>query len=317
MAVSIQDVDKVEILTLQDNYIELTSMDNTEIVNRALPLKDMEVKNSVSAEHGFSALVSVTDGEAAHQLLFDFGFSENGAAANADALSVDMSGVETCCLSHGHLDHTGGIQALAEMIGKTDLDLVVHPAAFRNPRYMKIMEEMKVFFPPFTKEKIEKAGLHLVETETAYGMLGDRVFFLGQIPRTTDFEKGAPNLFFEENGEEKLDTFDDDTAIVMNLRGKGLVVLSGCAHSGIVNTIRYAKEVTGVDTVHAVMGGFHLSGPGFDEVIVATTKALKELNPTYVVPTHCTGRKAAMYMEKEMPDQFLLNMAGTRMTFAG
>jgi hypothetical protein len=99
-------------------------------------------------------------------------------------------------------------------------------------------------------------------------------------------------------------------------KGKGLVVLSGCAHAGIVNTVRYAQECTGCDRLHAVMGGFHLTGPQFEPVIRPTLDALKALGPDYVIPTHCTGRGAVLQFEREMPRQFLLNMSGTRIIFA-
>ncbi len=140
--------------------------------------------------------------------------------------------------------------------------------------------------------------------------------FLGEIPRVTDFEKGVPDMFYEVEDEEKQDPFHDDSGIVFNIKGKGLVVISGCAHAGIVNTIKYAQQITGVTDVWAVMGGFHLSGADFDGVISPTTTGLKEINPHYIIPAHCTGRDAVMHIEREMPDAFLLNMAGTKMTFA-
>ena len=122
-------------------------------------------------------------------------------------------------------------------------------------------------------------------------------------------------MFYDDEGEEKWDPIEDDTAIVANVKGKGLVILSGCAHAGIINTVRYAKEVTGIDQVFVVMGGFHLTGKDFEPVIEPTVEALKDLSPKYVVPTHCTGRKAIMHIEKEMPEEFLLNMSGTKMVF--
>jgi 7,8-dihydropterin-6-yl-methyl-4-(beta-D-ribofuranosyl)aminobenzene 5'-phosphate synthase len=102
----------------------------------------------------------------------------------------------------------------------------------------------------------------------------------------------------------------------MNVKGKGLVIVSGCAHAGIVNTLIYAMNVTGIKKVYAVMGGFHLSGPLFEPIIDRTTEELRKINPTYIVPTHCTGRKAIANIEKEMPSQFILNMSGTKLTFA-
>jgi 7,8-dihydropterin-6-yl-methyl-4-(beta-D-ribofuranosyl)aminobenzene 5'-phosphate synthase len=156
----------------------------------------------------------------------------------------------------------------------------------------------------------------VIETREPYPLLDGSLLFLGEIPRKTAFEKGMPRAHYEEDGQEKWDPIEEDTAVVANVNGKGLVVLSGCAHSGIINTVRYARELTGVDRVLAVMGGFHLTGPDFSDIIEPTTEALKDIGPDYVVPTHCTGRNAVMHIEKEMPDRFLLNMAGTRLTFS-
>ena len=93
------------------------------------------------------------------------------------------------------------------------------------------------------------------------------------------------------------------------------MVLSGCAHSGIINTVEYAREITGIDKVHVIMGGFHLTGPAFEPIIDATVKSIKQIGPDYVIPTHCTGRKAILAIEKAMPSQFLTNMSGTKLTF--
>jgi 7,8-dihydropterin-6-yl-methyl-4-(beta-D-ribofuranosyl)aminobenzene 5'-phosphate synthase len=312
---TLNTVDRVEILTLQDNYIEMTAMDGSAVITRAAPLKDGEIRASILAEHGFSALVKTTAAGQPHTLLFDFGFSENGAAQNAATLGVDMTAVETVALSHGHSDHTGGMEKLTALIGKKTIPFVVHPAAFKSPRYLKLGEELKVNFPKLTREMFTQAGLSVVETEKPYPLLDKTVLFLGEIPRTTDFEKGFPIAHCQKDGKEVWDAIEDDTSIVMNLKNKGLVILSGCAHAGIVNTVRHAMAVTGIDKIHAVMGGFHLSGPFFEPIIDRTTEEIKNLHPAFIIPTHCTGRKAIMVMEKEMPDQFILNMAGTKLIF--
>src|SRR5664280_1080109 len=309
-------VDKIEILTLQDNYIEMTAMDNGAVIARAMPLKNGEISASILAEHGFSALVKTTINGQAHTLLFDFGFSENGAAQNAATLGVDMTEVEAVALSHGHSDHTGGMEKLTALIGKRDIPFVVHPSAFKSPRYLKLGEEFKINFPKLTREMVKQAGLSVVESDKPYPLLNNTVLFLGEIPKQTDFEKGWPIVHCQKDGKEVWDAIEDDTSIVMNLKDKGLVILSGCAHAGIVNTVRYAMTVTGIDKVHVVMGGFHLSGPFFEPIIDRTTEELKKISPAFIIPTHCTGRKAIMVMEKQMPDQFILNMAGTKLTFA-
>ena len=142
------------------------------------------------------------------------------------------------------------------------------------------------------------------------------MLFLGGVPRKTDFETVGTDFFFEKDGVETQDDIADDTSIVMNLKGKGLVVLSGCAHSGIVNTTNYAKEVTGTTDVHVIMGGFHLNGVDFEGVIKPTADNLVALDPSYIIPTHCTGKQAIDYIAERMPDRFILNMSGTKLTFA-
>jgi len=314
--IKLHAVDKVEILTLQDNYIEMTAMDNSAVIARAMPLKAGEIRASILAEHGFSALVKTTAADRTHTLLFDFGFSENGAAQNVATLGVDMSEVEAVALSHGHSDHTGGMGKLTALIGKRDIPFVVHPSVFKSSHYLKYGEKLKINFPKLTREMVKQAGLSVVETEKPYPLLNNTFLFLGEIPRRTDFEKGFPIAHWQKDGKEVWDAIEDDTSIVMNLKNKGLVILSGCAHAGIVNTVHYAMAVTGIDKIHAVMGGFHLSGPFFEPIIDRTTEEIKKLHPAFVIPTHCTGRKAIMAMEKQMPDQFILNMAGTKLTFA-
>ncbi len=315
MAIILKEVNRVEILTLQDNYIDLVAGGNSDIIQRAIPLKGLEFNNSILAEHGFAALVTVATNSSTHTLLFDFGLSEFGAAFNTKALNADLSSVEAIALSHGHPDHTGGFKQLVEMTGKKGIKFVLHPAGLRDSRYIKISEDFKILFPPLTREHVQSVGLELVESARPYPLLEDSILFLGEIPRKTDFEQGMPNAFYKENGEEKKDNLEDDTSIIMNLKGKGLVVLSGCAHAGIINTVNYAREITGINKIHVVMGGFHLSGPQFEPIIQPTTEALKALDPDYIIPTHCTGRKAINYIEKEMPEKFLLNMVGTKLTF--
>jgi len=314
--ISLKAVDKVEILTLQDNYIEMTAMDNNAIITRAAPLKDGEIRASILAEHGFSALVKTTAEGKTHTLLFDFGFSEDGAAQNAKTLGVNMHEVEAVALSHGHSDHTGGMEKLMALIGKRDIPLMVHPSAFKSPRYLKFGEDFKINFPKLTREMVKEAGFSAIESAMPHPLLDNTILFLGEIPRKTDFEKGFPIAHWQKDGQELWDAIEDDTSIVMHLKDKGLIILSGCAHAGIVNSVRHAIDVTGIDQVHAVMGGFHLSGPLFEPIIERTTQELQKLHPAYIIPTHCTGRKAIMAIEKQMPDHFILNMAGTKLTFA-
>ena len=313
---TLKTADKIEILTLQDNYIEMTDFSGSAVVSRAFPLINGEIRASVGAEHGFSALVKITSGGTAHTLLFDFGFSENGAARNARTLGADMTEIEAAVLSHGHIDHTGGMGSLGAMTGRKNIPFVAHPSVFQSSRYLKLNKDFKVYFPAFTREAVEAAGFSIIESDKPCMLLEGAVLFLGEIPRRNDFEKGMPGVYRIRDGNEVPDAIEDDTSIVMNLKNKGLVILSGCAHSGIINTMRYAREAAGVEKIHAVMGGFHLTGNTSTSLIDRTIQEMQKLQPDYIVPTHCTGRKAVAQMEGKMPGQFLLNMSGTKMTFA-
>jgi 7,8-dihydropterin-6-yl-methyl-4-(beta-D-ribofuranosyl)aminobenzene 5'-phosphate synthase len=312
----LKEVEKVEILTLQDNFIEITATDNSAIISRARFLINGEIKTSIRAEHGFSAIVRTTTAGRTRTLLFDFGFSKDGAAANAKALGVDMGAIEVMALSHGHIDHFGGFEELVKMIAKDGVELVTHPAAFKQERYLKFGSDFKARFPKWTRNEIEKTGVRLRETREPLPLVDGDVLYLGEIYRQTEFEKGMPNAFFMDKGTETWDPIEEDTGIAINLKGRGLVVLTGCAHSGIVNTVNYARTVTGVNPVHAIMGGFHLAGPAFEPIVGKTIEELKKINPAHIVPTHCTGRKSVMEIEKAMPTQFILNMAGTGLTFS-
>jgi 7,8-dihydropterin-6-yl-methyl-4-(beta-D-ribofuranosyl)aminobenzene 5'-phosphate synthase len=316
MTIQLREVEKVEILTLQDNYIDIAAHDGTAIVQRAAADDASGNRVSILAEHGFSAVVSLTAAGKTRKALFDFGFSAKGALQNARSLGVDLAGIEAMVLSHGHMDHHGGLPAFVESLGGRSIELVAHPAAFRSSRYLKLSEERRLRLPSPDRDRLEKAGVRIVPARAPHLLLDGALLFLGQIPRRTEFEKGMRKARYEEGGAEKFDPIEDDSALVAHVKGQGLVVLSGCAHSGIVNTVAHAREVTGVEPVYAVMGGFHLTGADFEPIIGKTADALKAFSPRYIVPTHCTGRKASIHMEREMPENFLLNMSGTKMVFA-
>ena len=309
----LNELNKVEILTLEDNYIDRLSGDDSSIVTRAKAGKDLTC--SVLAEFGFSTLVDTTLNDKTKTMVFDFGLSRDIVARNADTLNIDLTRVEAVSLSHGHIDHVGGLTEVVKKIGKKGLELVVHPSAFRTNRFRLLPTGVKIKMPPLDKKKVKNAGLQIIETKEPYILLGGNVLFLGEIPKKTSFEKGMRDAYYEENGNEIHDNLEDDTSLVMNVKGKGLVIVTGCAHAGIINTVEYAREVTGINKIHAIFGGFHLTGPAFEHIIDVTVKSIKKIKPDYIIPTHCTGMKAINAFQKAMPDQFILNMSGTKLTF--
>ena len=136
----------------------------------------------------------------------------------------------------------------------------------------------------------------------------------GEVEPVTSFEKGLPNTVLERDGKIERDPISDDQALVINLKEKGLVVIAGCSHAGIINTILYAQKITGIQEVHAVVGGFHLSGPYFEKIIEQTLGELKRIRPQFLSPMPCTGWKATQQMSQAFPEEFILNSLGSAIT---
>ena len=321
MKMRIKEVEKIEIQTLQDNYVDFFAFkENNQMVQRPVPIKQtargMELSQPPGAEHGWSSLITASAGETRKQLLFDFGWSEKGVAQNAELLGIDLTQVDLMALSHGHIDHFGGIKSLYGQVNDPEVELVLHPAAFRNPRYGKIMGDTIIYQPSLSREMLSALGVPIVETEVPLSVLDGMFLFLTGIERKTSFEKGMPAVYYREGDAEISDLIDDDSAIVMNLKDKGLVIVSGCGHAGIVNTIEYARKISGIEKIHAVIGGFHLTGPEFADRIAPTVESLKRIHPDHVVPTHCTGRNAIAAIEQAMPEAFIVNMSGTKLLFS-
>src|SRR5450759_1362554 len=214
--IKLNEVDKVKITTLIDNYIDGVAMDGSNIITRAYPVKDGKISNSILAEHGCSAIVTAEANKKSHSVLLDFGFSADATAFNARALGINMSVIEALVLSHGHSDHIGALESITKLIGKKKIKLFLHPHAFTMPRYLKFGEDIKVSFPELSREEVKKLGIEIEESAIPVFLAQGDILYLGEIPRETDFEKGMPNTYYEENGKEKFDRNLDDTALVMN-----------------------------------------------------------------------------------------------------
>jgi 7,8-dihydropterin-6-yl-methyl-4-(beta-D-ribofuranosyl)aminobenzene 5'-phosphate synthase len=140
-------------------------------------------------------------------------------------------------------------------------------------------------------------------------------YLTGRIEKVTDYEKVDPGRWVKRGDHREPETFVGEQSVVLTLKGKGLVVFTGCAHLGVVNTVKHAQKITGVTKVHAILGGFHLTGAK-EELIRRTVADIKAMAPDYVIPMHCTGFEALVVFAKEMPDQFILNTSGTRYIFS-
>lgn len=263
------------------------------------------------AEHGFSMLVRVFSGEKACSILFDTGTSPEGVVENAARMEIDLGEVSYVVLSHGHYDHFGGLKGAVKTINKKDLPIIAHENMMKRRGTANSKGEIREYS---TLPKIEELyPAKFVYNKEPMLIAKDYACVTGEIPRKVDFEKGLlQNRIFSDGSWQPDHLILDDRTLVLNVKGKGLVVISGCAHAGIINTIRYAQQITGTRKVYAVLGGFHLAGREFEKRIEPTLEALKQINPELLVPSHCTGWRAAYSIYQQFSASFVANSVGNR-----
>ena len=319
--IEIGNVKRVSLTVLVDNKADL-------IVDSSENVKYFKEKPLI-AEHGFSVLIQIDDSD--EKILWDAGASRDTLAENMRRMQLDFQAISMIALSHGHSDHYAGMTAVLEKMGlspqakewgelvsqgeieqlitETQIPIVAHPAAYRE-RWLKKEDGTLVgpFMPPPTREW-EAVGAKIVESAEPY-KLCQGCWTTGYVPRTSFEKSGRPaRLLYRNDSDFMPDDLEDDQAIVINVKDKGLIVLSGCAHSGIVNTVRYARQFTGINPVYAILGGFHLARATDDE-ITRTIESIQKEKPAYVIPSHCTGFQATSRIYQEMPDEFMEGVVG-------
>jgi len=310
MSLALREVDGVEITSLMDNFFDAIMAGN-ETARRAPLTRDVFSRPQPRAEHGSSMLITISWEGHRESLLLDTGITPDGVLHNVDALRVEPGPLRAIVLSHGHVDHTGGLMAALARFGR-DVPVHVHPDAFRK-RKVVFPDGREVDMPQLNPDALAAAGVTVVAGHEPSLLVDGHVLLSGEVARTTGFEKGLPNQHAEVDGQWQPDPATcDDQAVVMHVRDKGLVVVTGCGHSGIVNTLRYAQALTGVSALYAVIGGLHLSGANFEKIIPPTVAELERLAPQIIVPCHCTGWKAAQAIATALPWAFIPNSVGTR-----
>lgn len=314
-----------EITVLVENSADLL-VKSTETVKRF-------TEKPLLAEHGFAALLELK--EAGVRILWDAGISTTALLENVRLMKINLTEVDLIALSHGHGDHYAAMPDVLRAIAQRPeprewpadasmqemrswgerrrVPLVAHPAAFRE-RWGIAKDGRKYGPRTVPRDEWEAAGAEIITSAAPY-QLGPGCWTTGTVPRRSHEQAGTPpSMAYREGDEFVRDRLDDDQAIAINVRDKGLVILSGCAHSGIVNTVHYAREISGVDKVHAIVGGFHLA-PAKDDEINWTIDEIIKLRPKMVVPTHCTGFKAVVQFSSRMPDEFVRGVVGTKYLF--
>jgi 7,8-dihydropterin-6-yl-methyl-4-(beta-D-ribofuranosyl)aminobenzene 5'-phosphate synthase len=257
-----------------------------------------------SGEHGFSAFIETDRGN----YLFDTG-NGHGIVANSLALAKDLKTVKKIFLSHGHYDHSGGLPEVLKLKGKVDVH--AHPDVFidRIHVFQEQGEEKKRFVGlPFKKRYLEFLGANFLFNKD-FTEVEERIFLTGEVPRRTTFEKPDLKLFSEKDGKIGQDVFADDQSLVIDTE-RGLVLILGCAHSGLVNIINHVKGKTGKENLYTILGGTHLDFLT-PEQLEETILVLRKMNIERIGASHCTGIRAGFRLHQEFGDRFFYGCVGS------
>ena len=315
----LEPVDAVSITIVMDNFTDMLMADSGPARRFAgrLPSRDApfmtggQVAEPLIAEHGFSALVTIAKAGREHRFLFDAGTSPDGVVQNMRRLGIDPGDIEVIVCSHGHPDHTTGLDGLARVLRPVNLPVLIHPHFWRQRRLLVPGREPRDL-PATSAAALTGAGFEIVEDRQPSFLFGRSVLVTGEVPRTTGYEPGLPSQQAWLDGSWQADPLVlDDQALIVNLAGRGLVVLTGCGHAGIVNIARYASLLTGGQPLHALLGGFHLGGQVFEPLIGQVLDDLAAMRPGVLFPAHCTGWRAQHAMSARFPAAFVPSAVGT------
>jgi 7,8-dihydropterin-6-yl-methyl-4-(beta-D-ribofuranosyl)aminobenzene 5'-phosphate synthase len=264
------------------------------------------VSNGVVGEWGLAMLLDFGD----ERILLDTG-EQGNIVNNARALGIDLRQVDKLVLSHGHFDHTGGLMEFLK--SKGPISVYAHPELFMG-HYVRDFSGQGENYRgvPYRLEQLESAGANFIWQREPIKIRSD-LWLSGEIPRNTDFEQVDNRLLKKDGVKFMQDLVPDDFSLFYE-SDKGLVIFFGCAHAGLVNIVEYAKKVTGINIVRAIIGGTHL-GPASLEQKDKTIDYLKKLNLEVIAPNHCTGLPMASRLSVEFPTQFKWANAGTNLEF--
>jgi 7,8-dihydropterin-6-yl-methyl-4-(beta-D-ribofuranosyl)aminobenzene 5'-phosphate synthase len=262
------------------------SLPSADHVRLTVLVEDTVDKPYLIAKHGLSILVETTSADSKSTILMDAGPPPDVALQNANVMKVGIHSLDAIVISHGHYDHAGGLIQILRSIGRPTL-VLAHPLAFA-PKFA-YKPNLKFIGAEFNHESVRDAGGVLLTARNSVP-IATGVIASGEIPRETDFEKVEG--FWTVAGEHFLqDMMTDDQSVVINIREKGLVIISGCAHAGIINTVTNAQKIAGTEDIYAIIGGFHLANAS-NKRIEATLDQLSRIQPKRLHPCHCTGSRA-------------------------
>src|SRR5579859_3666136 len=240
-------VDSVEIVSLMDNVTDVFMPDQGPARRADFVLAARRdcgvmaggtVPDALVAEHGFSMLITVRKGDRTHRILFDTGISPDGVAANMRRLDIDPGSIEAIICSHGHFDHTTGLDGLARALGRRNMPVLIHPHFWRQRR-VAIPGRDPLEIPTTSRSALIQAGFDIIEERQPSFLFGRSVLITGEVARTTGYEPGfPPQQALLDGGWQPDPLVLDEQAMIVNVRGRGLVVITGCGHAGVINIAR-------------------------------------------------------------------------------
>jgi len=300
--------DKVTVSVVVDNYIDIF-LPPTDRVTYPLPGSG----SRLLAEQGLSLAAEVWNRGSVTRILYDFGRNPEVCLHNAALLDITLPDLDCLVLSHGHVDHYGALQ---KVLSKSERSrLFVHPDALDRKRYIRLKN--KAVAGPW---EVRSETLHPFDSRISIHagpcFIAPDIVVSGEIERQTDFEPGMPNALVEVEDELVHDGLGDDQALFIDLEGRGIVVLTGCCHAGLVNTLLCAQKILPGRPVHAVIGGLHLNSAD-ERQMRETMGYLQERNIRYLAALHCTGYYAGRRLMGRFPDRWIAGTVGARISLSG
>ncbi|MBW1862888.1 MAG: twin-arginine translocation signal domain-containing protein [Deltaproteobacteria bacterium] len=314
--VNMPEAEKATVTVLADNFyscaVPSKGIAKRYLIPSGAPITDY----GLHAEHGLVLHVETVVDGISHAFIYDFGTDPRGVLRNMDLLKIDYSKLEALALSHGHWDHYMTLLPMLKTKGlvmRKGIPLYVGEDAF-DETFWRHPDKTVMSLGALNRKEIESLGfVQIVEVKDPTQIVPG-AYMSGTIDMVTEYEKGQAPLLKKKGGQFQQDFFIGEQAVILNIKGKGPVVLSGCAHRGIANAVKQTLKITGRKKIHAVIGGFHLmwSKP---ELIQRTVADIKAASPDYIIPNHCTGFEATMAFAAQMPAQFMFSTVGTQFTF--